>query len=110
MREKKCAAAMAGLLMIVAAGCSGPTTTPVSREDATARVGHLLYSENIIADPEVSARVRESIAAVDRDGVPADSILPQLHAWIERWVRNNPDRVQRARLMPRIPAAQRPSE
>lgn len=103
-----------GILLLLAwvlagAGCAGRDAGSALPPDAAAaRVGELLYTENLIADPEVNARVRESITAVDGDGVPADSVLPGLYTWLERWVEEHPDRAERARLMPsQSPAAAR---
>jgi hypothetical protein len=97
-----------GVLLLLAwalgAGCAGrDAASALPADAAAARVGELLYSENLIADPEVNARVRESISAVDGEGVPADSVLPELYTWLERWVENHPDRAERARLMPSQP-------
>lgn len=93
---------LVALCVQLCVGCSRQSTPNVEHTPAE-WVGYLLYEENLIADPEVAARVRASIIAVDRDGFPADSVLPQLHTWLERWARDNPDRVQRAHLMLRVP-------
>jgi hypothetical protein len=95
------------LLCLAACGPAGPPPA-VSREAAAARVGERLYAENLIADPEVAARVRRAVAAIDRDGAAPDSVLPGLHGWLEGWVARHPDRAARARLMPG-PGARTPS-
>jgi hypothetical protein len=66
--------------------------------EASARVSELLYGRNLIADPEVNARMNEYVLAVSRDGVPADSVMPEFHRWLARWARAHPDRVAAARL------------
>lgn len=98
-RSLRCAFAL--MLVLLAACARGEDA--VEPEAAAARVGQLLYEENLIADPEVNERVGQYIAAVDRDGAPPDSVLPELHAWLEEWAARHPERAARARMMPRTP-------
>ena len=70
---------------------------------ALARVSELLYGRNLIADPQVNAKMNEYVLAVSRDGVPADSVMPEFHRWLAGWVRAHPDRVAAARLQPGSP-------
>lgn len=76
------------------------------REVQASRVGYLLYEQNLIADPAVSAKLMEFAGDVGAERVPRDSVLPELQRWLESWVEAHPDRVARARLMPRV----RPAE
>jgi hypothetical protein len=66
-----------------------------------ARVGELLYGQNLIADGEVSAKVAEFVVRVDSAGALPDAVLPELHAWLETWIAAHPDRAARARMIPR---------
>jgi hypothetical protein len=91
--------AFAFTLVLLAACARGEDA--VEPEAAAARVGQLLYGENLIADPEVNERVGRYIAAVDRDGAPPDSVLPELHAWLVEWAARHPERAARAGMMPR---------
>jgi hypothetical protein len=70
--------------------------------EAAGRVGHLLYEQNLISDPEVNAKLMDYAGEVGGEGIPADSVLPELHRWLESWVAAHPGRVARARLMPRV--------
>ena len=99
MRLRDCCA----LACVLVAACGRGDTDTVDARAAAARVGQLLYAENLISDPEVNAKVRRYIAAVDRDAVPPDSVLPELHAWLVDWADRHPDRAARARMMPWTP-------
>lgn len=99
-RSLGCALALA---LMVVAGCARGEDA-VGPQAVAARVGQLLYGDNLIADPEVNERAGRYIAAVDRDGVPPDIVLPEFHAWLDEWVRRNPDRAARARMLARAMA------
>ena len=60
----------------------------------------LLYRRNLIADPQVNAKMNEYVLAVSRDGVAVDSVMPEFHRWLAAWARAHPDRVAAARLVP----------
>lgn len=92
------------VLLVLLAGCTGerPTSTTDAPDGGAARVGQRLYEENLIADPAVNARIGEAVVAVDRDGAHPDSVLSEVHGWLERWVAANPDRAARAHLLPRL--------
>jgi hypothetical protein len=64
------------------------------------QVSELLYGRNLIADPEVNARMNEYVLQVSRDGRSADSVIPEFHEWLAAWARDHPDRVAAARLAP----------
>lgn len=68
--------------------------------EASARVTELLYGQNLIADPQVNAKMNGYVLAVSRDGVPADSVMPEFHRWLAAWARTHPERVAAARLEP----------
>jgi hypothetical protein len=85
------------LLVLVLAGC-GPADDRAAAEEASARLSELLYSQNLVGDPEVNAKMNEHVLAVSRDGAPADSVMADFHRWLARWVRANPDRAAAARL------------
>lgn len=97
-----------GLLRVLAllaiAGCAGEEreagreTLPPAQ--ASARVTELLYRRNLIADPQVNAKMNEYVLAVSRDGVAVDSVMPEFHRWLAAWARAHPDRVAAARLVP----------
>jgi hypothetical protein len=98
------------LLALTAGACTREAKKELPRPVAAARVGDLLYGANLIADPQVNAKVGHYITQVDRDGASPASVLRELQPWLEEWVRRHPDRVARARLMPRPPRARaRPS-
>lgn len=98
-----CASACGG-----SGGASGePGAGGRGHEARAERVGELLYTQNLISDPEVNARMLEFATAVDHRGVPADSVLPDVLAWLEAWTARHPERVARARLQPH-PAAGAP--
>ena len=88
------------LAFVLVAACGRGETDAVDPRAAAARVGRLLYEEKLISDPEVNAKVGGYVTAVDRDGAPPDSMLPELHAWLVEWVARYPDRAARARMMP----------
>lgn len=91
--------ASALLVMLAAGGCR--SEEEVGQGERAARVGELLYVQNLIADPAVGAKMMAYSTAVDGRGVPADSVLPELHAWLEAWAAAHPESAARARLMPR---------
>lgn len=97
--ENQIRRAIALVAMLTAVACRPEQS--VEREERTARVGELLYVQNLIADSTVSAKMMAYSTAVDGHGVPADSVLPELHAWLEAWAAGHPEAVARARLMPR---------
>lgn len=90
------------LALLVLAGCAGEEreaggeTLPPA--EASARVTELLYGRNLIADPQVNAKMNEYVLAVSRDGVPADSVIPEFYRWLAAWARAHPDRAAAARL------------
>lgn len=92
------------LALLAIAGCvgegreAGGETLPPA--EAAARVTELLYGQNLVADSQVNAKMNEYVLAVSRDGVPADSVMPEFHRWLAAWVRAHPDRVAAARLEP----------
>ncbi|HEX6041658.1 MAG TPA: hypothetical protein VFZ20_26660 [Longimicrobium sp.] len=92
----------AGFSVLVLAACAGEEP-PFDAAAATARVGDLLYARNLISDPVVNEKVRGYVAAVDRDGASADSVLREFDRWLAEWSRRHPDRVARARLIPAPP-------
>jgi hypothetical protein len=89
------------VLVIVAAltdcvGAEEPSHPAVALEG----VSDLLYKENLITDPEVNQRMNEYILKVSRDGVAADSVMPEFHQWLVNWARKHPERVADARARP----------
>ncbi|HKP77469.1 MAG TPA: hypothetical protein VJT67_18200 [Longimicrobiaceae bacterium] len=98
---------LAGIVWLAVAGCEGRREGAVrlAPEEASERVSELLYERNLIADPEVNAKVNQYVLAVSRDGVPADSVMPELHQWLAAWARAHPDRVASARLLQPAPPA-----
>ena len=87
---------------LVLSGCAAERRTGedelLAPADASARVSELLYGRNLIADPQVNAKMNEYVLAVSRDGIPADSVMPEFHRWLDAWVRAHPDRAAAARL------------
>lgn len=103
----RCRAGLRVLGVLVLAGCAregrktGEEALPPA--EASARVTELLYGQNLVADPQVNAKMNEYVLAVSRDGVPADSVMPEFHRWLAAWARAHPDRVAAARLEPSTP-------
>lgn len=97
--------------LVVVAGCvgeggkAGEETLPPA--EASARVTELLYGQNLVADPQVNAKMNEYVLAVSRDGVPVGSVMPEFHRWLAAWARAHPDRVAAVRLQPGSAAAAR---
>ena len=91
--------ASALLVMLAAGGCR--SEEELGQGERAARVGELLYVQNLIADSAVSAKMMAYSTAANSRGVAADSVLPELHAWLEAWAAAHPESVARARLMPR---------
>lgn len=89
------------LVLLLAGGCARGEPKPADARAAADRVGQLLYTDNLVSDPEVNAKLAGYVAAIDRDGEPPDSVLNQLDGWLGQWAAQHPDRVSRARLMPR---------
>jgi hypothetical protein len=87
------------VLLTVSAGCD-PRSSAHQRPAPT-RVGELLYAENLIADPEVSAKMAEFVVRIDSAGALPESVLPEVQAWLEAWTAAHPERAARARMMPR---------
>lgn len=96
--------AIALLAMLAAVGCRSERAG--AEGDRAARVGEMLYARNLIADTAVSGKMQEFASSVDGRGVPADSVLAEVHAWLEAWAAAHPDRAERARLMPRPQVAE----
>lgn len=96
--------ALCVLGLVVAAGCAGEgrkaggETLPPA--EASARVTELLYGQNLVADPQVNAKMNEYVLAVSRDRVPLDSVMPEFHRWLVEWAHTHPGRAQAARLEP----------
>ena len=90
------------LAFLVFSGCVGEgkqgDSHLLSPAEVSARVSELLYRKNLISDPEVNAKMNEFILLVSRDGVSADSVMPEFHGWLAVWTRAHPDRVAAARL------------
>ena len=88
----------------VLAGCAGDGREAggegLPPTEASVRVTELLYGQNLVADPQVNAKMNEYVLAVSRDGVPADSVMPEFHRWLAAWARAHPDRVAAAQLEP----------
>lgn len=94
-------AVMASACAGEASGRDGEMLPPV---EASARVSEMLYGQNLISDPQVNAKMNEYVLAVSRDGLPADSVMPEFHHWLVEWVRVHPNLVQAARLEPGLSA------
>lgn len=84
------------------AACDAPGTETelLPPAAASAAVSEMLYEKNLISDPLVGAKMNEYVLRVSRDGVPADSVLPQFHRWLARWAAEHPDRVAAAWVAP----------
>ena len=93
---------LAMLVVLTGVACSGEGTGGQSRllppAEASRQVSELLYGRNLIADPEVNARMNEYVLRVSRDGRSADSVIPEFHQWLASWARDHPDRVNDARV------------
>lgn len=91
---------LAACLVLTGCGAEGRTGEDelLAPADASAAVSELLYGRNLVADPQVNAKMNEYVLAVSRDGAPADSVMPEFHRWLAGWARAHPDRVAAARL------------
>jgi hypothetical protein len=100
-----CRAVSLAALALAACGRGAPSLHRIDRSQnaraASAEVSRLLYERNLIADPEVHARMNAAVLAVSRDGVPAESVMVDFHEWLEKWTREHPDRVEAARVAAR---------
>lgn len=94
---------MRRVTLLVLLACSpGCDSQPQSHQrPAPTRVGELLYKDNLIADPEVSAKMGEFVVRIDSAGALPESVLPELQAWLETWIAAHPERAARARMMPK---------
>lgn len=99
MRSRSGLAGVAALLALTACTDGGGRREAevLPPAEASARVSELLYGQNLIADPEVNAKMNEYVLAVSRDGVPVDSVMPEFHRWLSQWARKNSDRVAAVR-------------
>lgn len=93
---------LAACLVLTGCAAEGPTGEDelLAPADASARVSELLYGRNLVADPQVNAKMNEYILAVSRDGIHIDSVMPEFHRWLSDWARAHPERVAAARLEP----------
>lgn len=67
-------------------------------EQALIGVRELLYERNLIRDPEVNQKMKEAVLRIAEDGSPSDSVMPDLHRWLEDWAATHPAQVEAARL------------
>lgn len=102
MRTYRRILSVLGALMISACAgeASGRDGEMLPPGEASARVSEMLYGQNLISDSQVNAKMNEYVLAVSRDGVPADSVMPEFHRWLVEWVRVHPNLVEAARLEP----------
>lgn len=70
----------------------------VTPEQASVGVRDLLYERNLIRDPEVNRKMKEAVLRIAQDGAPSDSVMPDLHRWLEDWAATHPAQVEAARL------------
>jgi hypothetical protein len=85
------------IVLSLLAACERGGVEPGREEPAGARVGEMLYRDGLMAVPEVNARMREAVLAIDRDGLPADSVLADLEQWLDTWAAAHPQEVAGAR-------------
>jgi hypothetical protein len=85
------------IALVLLAACEAGRVEPGGEEQVGAQVGEMLYRDGLMAVPEVNARMREAVLAIDRDGLPADSVLGGLHDWLVAWSTEHPDRIAHAR-------------
>jgi hypothetical protein len=100
MTMTKCRARRLATTVIVLSllpACQRDGVEPRWEEPVGARVGEMLYGDGLMAVPEVNARVREAVLAIDRDGLPADSVLADLEQWLDTWAAAHPQDVSGAR-------------
>lgn len=93
--------ALTGIALLGLSGCArdvGEIDACLPPHQAAEQVSALLYGRNLVTDPEVNAKMNEYVLAVSRDGVSADSVMPQFHRWLAAWARDHPERVAAARL------------
>lgn len=88
--------------VLVLAGATACGSGRPSKQAAEREVGALLYERNLIAAPEVNAKVRDLALHVGQGRVSGDSALAELRPWLQEWVRSHPDEGARANLLPRI--------
>jgi len=93
---------LAVVTAVALAGCGRGDGGGALRHPAVAMkaVSELLYDQNLITDPEVNGRMNEYVLKVSRDGVAADSVIPEFHRWLVDWARRHPERVAAARARP----------
>jgi hypothetical protein len=104
MKRRVLGRSLAMLVALTGVACRGEGKGSPSRllppAEASRQVSDLLYRRNLIADPEVNARMNEYVLQVSRDGRSIDSVMPDFHRWLAAWARDHPDRATAARLAP----------
>jgi len=104
MKSRRVAGAVLAFLAL--SGCAGDggarDEQTLSPAEASVRVSELLYQQNLITYRQVNEKMNEYVLAVSRDGVPADSVMPGFHRWLEAWTRTHPHSVAAARLEPAV--------
>lgn len=97
MNRRRHRAVTTAIVLSLLAACERDHAEPGRAEPAGARVGEMLYRDGLMAVPEVNARMREAVLAIDRDGLPADSVLADLEQWLDTWAAAHPEDVSGAR-------------
>lgn len=66
------------------------------------RIGYLLHDRGLLQDPEVQAKQREMVFAANSRQMTQDSVDRVFRAWLDQWVKQNPEMAQAAEgLAPR---------
>jgi hypothetical protein len=85
-------------LTLTLGGC-GSERRSCSETEVSATLNQRLYSDGLITNPEVNARMNTHILAVDRDAGSADHEMRAFVRWLEGWIGEHPDEVSQARMM-----------
>jgi hypothetical protein len=87
------------IALAVAAGCRGGGSErgEGSVQEQHARVRALLHDEGLVGDPEVQAKMSETVVRIRRRELSREAAYREFREWLEAWAREHPARAEAAR-------------